>query len=99
MFTMIRILLKTILLVITFLSCLSCSDEVMQPLDKDEAYSLQFPSYFPEMTFDASGNPVTKNGVELGRKLFYEGDCQEITRYHVVSVISRKMLLPIMAIP
>lgn len=73
MFTMIRILLKTILLVITFLSCLSCSDEVMQPLDKDEAYSLQFPSYFPDMTFDASGNPVTKNGVELGRKLFYEG--------------------------
>lgn len=73
MFIMIRILLKTILLVITFLSCLSCSDEVMQPLEKDEAYSLQFPSYFPEMTFDAAGNPVTKNGVELGRNLFYEG--------------------------
>jgi len=70
---MIRILLKTILLVVTFLSCLSCSDEVMQPLEKDEAYSLQFPSYFPEMTFDAAGNPVTKNGVELGRNLFYEG--------------------------
>ncbi|MDQ0066395.1 cytochrome-c peroxidase [Chryseobacterium lathyri] len=70
---MIRILLKTMLLVITFLSCSSCSDEVMQPLEKDEAYSLRFPSYFPEMTFDASGNPVTKNGVELGRNLFYEG--------------------------
>lgn len=73
MYTMIRLLLKMMLIVITFLSCLSCSDEVIQPLEKDEAYSLQFPSYFPEMTFDASGNPVTKNGVELGRKLFYEG--------------------------
>lgn len=73
MYTMIRFLLKMMLIVITFLSCLSCSDEVIQPLEKDEAYSLQFPSYFPEMTFDASGNPVTKNGVELGRKLFYEG--------------------------
>ncbi|WP_027387580.1 cytochrome-c peroxidase [Chryseobacterium gregarium] len=52
---------------------IACSDEVMQPLEKDESYHLSFPSYFPEMTFDTSGNPVTKNGVELGRKLFYEG--------------------------
>ncbi|MCJ7934379.1 MAG: cytochrome-c peroxidase [Chryseobacterium sp.] len=55
------------------LTCVSCSDEVIQPLEKDEAYTLQFPSYFPEMTFDQSVNLVTKNGVELGRKLFYEG--------------------------
>lgn len=61
------------LVVIPFWACLSCSDEVIQPLEKDEAYSLSFPSYFPEMTFDASGNSVTKHGVELGRKLFYEG--------------------------
>lgn len=73
MYTMIKIVLRTILGIIAFWSCISCSDEVIQPLEKDEAYPLQFPSYFPEMTFDTSGNPITKNGVELGRKLFYEG--------------------------
>ncbi|WP_259135027.1 cytochrome-c peroxidase [Chryseobacterium ginsenosidimutans] len=61
------------LILLVFLSFVSCSDEVMEPLEKDKVYNLSFPSYFPEMTFDTSGNPVTKNGVELGRKLFYEG--------------------------
>lgn len=64
---------KTGLILFVFLSFVSCSDEVIEPLEKDETYNLSFPSYFPEMTFDTSGNPVTKNGVELGRKLFYEG--------------------------
>ncbi|PJJ64204.1 cytochrome-c peroxidase [Chryseobacterium geocarposphaerae] len=72
MFTMIKIF-QTGLLSLFFLSFVSCSDEVIEPLEKDEVYSLSFPSYFPEMIFDTSGNPVTKNGVELGRKLFYEG--------------------------
>lgn len=66
-------ILKTGLLILFVLNFVSCSDEVMEPLEKDEVYNLTFPSYFPEMTFDTSGNPVTKNGVELGRKLFYEG--------------------------
>ncbi|MCS3531053.1 cytochrome-c peroxidase [Chryseobacterium sp. JUb7] len=64
---------KTGVLLFSFLSFVSCSDEVIEPLEKDEIYNLSFPSYFPEMTFDTSGNPITKNGVELGRKLFYEG--------------------------
>ncbi|WP_414845961.1 cytochrome-c peroxidase [Chryseobacterium sp. IT-36CA2] len=71
---MINFFVKTILIMLVLvLSFVSCSDEVIQPLEKDEAYNLQFPAYFPEMTFDKSINPVTKNGVELGRKLFYEG--------------------------
>lgn len=73
MFTMTRILSAIGWTLIFLLSVVSCSDEVIQPLDKDEAYHLQIPSYFPEMTFHHSGNPITKNGVELGRKLFYEG--------------------------
>lgn len=60
----------------------SCSDEVIQPLEKDEAVNLQFPSYFPEMTFDQDENPITKNGVELGRKLFYEG---KLSRNNTIS--------------
>ncbi|MGG5208929.1 cytochrome-c peroxidase [Chryseobacterium sp. MIQD13] len=78
---MIKILSK-IVLAILFLNCVSCSDEVIRPLEKDEAYPLQFPSYFPEMTFNSSGNPVTKNGVELGRKLFYEG---KLSRNNTIS--------------
>ena len=64
---------KTGILIVSFLGFISCSEEVIQPLEKDEAVNLQFPSYFPEMTFEKSENPITKNGVELGRKLFYEG--------------------------
>lgn len=73
MFTMIKQIFKMGLVFITFLNFISCSEEVIQPLEKDEVVDLQFPSYFPEMTFDQSENPITKNGVELGRKLFYEG--------------------------
>lgn len=70
---MIKQIFKMGLVFITFLNFISCSEEVIQPLEKDEVVDLQFPSYFPEMTFDQSENPITKNGVELGRKLFYEG--------------------------
>jgi len=81
MYTMIKIY-KTGLLLLSLLSFMACSDEVMEPLEKDEIYNLSFPSYFPEMTFDQSGNPVTKNGVELGRKLFYEG---KLSRNNTIS--------------
>lgn len=70
---MIKQIVKTGILIVSFLGFISCSEEIIQPLEKDEAVNLQFPPYFPEMTFDKSENPITKNGVELGRKLFYEG--------------------------
>ncbi|MBD3903784.1 c-type cytochrome [Chryseobacterium sp. Ch-15] len=70
---MIKQIFKIILVLVTFPNFISCSEEVIQPLEKDEAVNLKFPSYFPQMTFDQSENPITKNGVELGRKLFYEG--------------------------
>ncbi|PIF43368.1 cytochrome c peroxidase [Chryseobacterium sp. 52] len=54
---------------------LSCSEEVMEPvaLDRDNPYDLQTPTGFPKITFDVTGNPITVNGVALGKKLFYEG--------------------------
>lgn len=66
-------LFKAGLFVFSFLSFISCADEVIEPIEKDEPYSLEYPSYFSKMTFDTSENSLTKNGVELGRKLFYEG--------------------------
>jgi len=61
----------------------SCSDEYEGiPIEKDELYSLEKPNGFPEMTFDVAGNPITINGVELGRKLFYEG---KLSRNNTIS--------------
>ncbi|AZA89866.1 Cytochrome c551 peroxidase precursor [Chryseobacterium nakagawai] len=61
----------------------SCSDEYEGiPIDKDEAYDLEKPSGFPEMTFDITGNPITVNGVALGKKLFYEG---KLSRNNTIS--------------
>ncbi|WP_326981941.1 cytochrome c peroxidase [Chryseobacterium sp. MYb264] len=66
-------LCKIGIFILSFLSLAACTDEVIEPMEKDEPYTLEYPSYFSKMTFDLSGNPLTKNGVELGRKLFYEG--------------------------
>ncbi len=73
MFIMIKMVRKMGILLTILLSFAACSDDVMEPVDKDEAYKLEIPAGFPEMTFDISGNPVTVNGVALGKKLFYEG--------------------------
>lgn len=35
--------------------------------------SFTVPEGFPKPSFDFSGNPLTKEGIELGRKLFYDG--------------------------
>ncbi|MDV7697060.1 c-type cytochrome [Chryseobacterium soli] len=64
-------------------SLASCTDDdVIEPLPKDEAYHLDKPSGFPEITFDITGNPVTVNGVALGKKLFYEG---KLSRNNTIS--------------
>jgi cytochrome c peroxidase len=39
----------------------------------DKAYDLKIPDDFPALAFDREKNPVTVNGVALGKKLFYEG--------------------------
>ncbi len=52
----------------------SCSDEYEGvPIEKNNIYNLETPSGFPKMTFDLTGNPITINGIALGKKLFYEG--------------------------
>lgn len=34
---------------------------------------VKIPEHFPEMVYNLENNPVTKNGFELGKKLFYDG--------------------------
>lgn len=61
----------------------SCSDEYEGiPIEENKAYSLEKPNGFPEMTFDVTGNPITVNGVALGKKLFYEG---KLSRNNTIS--------------
>jgi len=72
-----------ILLFFTAFVLISCTgDEVIEPLPKDEAYRLDKPAGFPELIFDITGNPVTVNGVALGKKLFYEG---KLSRNNTIS--------------
>lgn len=39
----------------------------------DENLEVSIPDNFPKMHYDISKNPPTKNGFELGKKLFYDG--------------------------
>lgn len=53
-----------ILLIFLFTSCNS---------DVEDKFEFNLPSHFPEPTYDFSKNKITKEGFELGRKLFYDG--------------------------
>jgi len=52
------------LLVLTILASLTMAAKVYSGLD--------YPEYFPEPTYDFTANPLTKEGIELGRQLFYD---------------------------
>ena len=62
-----RIQLILSLFVITLSS--SCKKEELPTIDPIE---FQKPSHFPEPAYDFSNNPVTREGFELGRMLFYD---------------------------
>ena len=76
--------MKHILFILaTFLFLISCQDDNID-LGKpvDESYQLNYPTYFPALTFDTVKYPLTKSGIELGRKLFYEG---KLSRNNTIS--------------
>jgi len=39
---------------------------------KADPFELKFPKYWPKPNYDFSKNPLTKQGIELGRRLFYD---------------------------
>jgi len=51
------------------LVCTSCSKREIDP--EFQAYSLPVPEHFPQPVFDTE-NPMTREGIELGRMLFYD---------------------------
>ncbi len=59
---------------------ISCQDDVEEGVPVDEIVVLSFPNYFPEMTYQSV--PLSKNKIELGRRLFYEG---KLSRNNTIS--------------
>lgn len=56
-------------LVLLFFSCSKTDEEGYTNIP----VSIAQPNYFPTKTIDNSNNPLTEKGVELGKKLFYDG--------------------------
>ncbi len=52
------------------LTCLSCNDE--GPAQPSDQYTFKVPGNFPQPTYTFENNPVTQEGFELGRALFYD---------------------------
>lgn len=50
---------------------ISCENDAEEGIPVDETVVLSFPNYFPELTYESL--PLSKNKIELGRRLFYEG--------------------------
>lgn len=64
--------IKTIILCFP-LALVSCSnDDNYASIPEDSPYDLVIPSNFPAVLQDIANNYPTKNGVSLGRKLFYD---------------------------
>ncbi|MFI8377900.1 cytochrome-c peroxidase [Leeuwenhoekiella sp. NPDC079379] len=58
--------------ILIFMSCTTNDDSEYSELD--ENLELNIPANFPEMSYNLTSNPPTKNGFELGKKLFYDGN-------------------------
>ena len=61
-------------MLLTAASCNSCKEPVAPPSDfKATPYNFDVPPYFPTHLNIETDNPLTEEGVELGRYLFYDG--------------------------
>lgn len=49
----------------------SCQNDEQEP-PTTEFSVFEVPAHFPDLVYDFEGNPITKEGFELGRKLFYD---------------------------
>lgn len=64
--------MKSLILSLCFILVLtSCQTE--ENINPEEEFGFKQPSNFPPPTYDLSKNPVTVEGFELGKKLFYTG--------------------------
>ena len=64
----IKTIMAMAVLLMVIVSCTPVHEEPYQPTP----YELARPSYFPSRTNIPDDNPMTEEGVALGRKLFYD---------------------------
>ncbi|PQJ68913.1 cytochrome-c peroxidase [Polaribacter butkevichii] len=64
---------KIILLVFGVCLFVSCSNDEEEYVAIPTNLALKIPSNFPEIAYNLEQNPLTEEGVALGKKLFYEG--------------------------
>nr|WP_317631174.1 cytochrome c peroxidase [uncultured Flavobacterium sp.] len=57
-----------------FLLLMSCQSEEEQYAYIPASVALQTPLNFPNTTYNFDSNPLTEKGIELGKKLFYDGN-------------------------
>lgn len=63
---------KLLFVIVLFL--ISCQRDTGATYEEiNEPYAFDVPENFPPLFYDLDRNPLTKYGVELGRKLFYDG--------------------------
>lgn len=60
-----------LVVLVSVLSCRSDEAEVQYPIDQPYAFGI--PSNFPEVKYNLQANKPTEYGVQLGKKLFYDG--------------------------
>lgn len=54
-------------------SCSSSDADYEDVVAINELYNLEIPSNFPELKYTYPNNPLTTQGIELGKQLFYDG--------------------------
>ena len=59
---------KIVIISIGFLFVLACNQD--DEFTETNVYELNQPSYFPAIEYPIENNPITKEGFELGKKLF-----------------------------
>lgn len=64
---------KTVLFFISIMVFCSCSNSEEVVAYEAVPLTVDWPSNFPEITYNLDNNPLTDAGFELGKKLFYEG--------------------------
>ncbi|WP_127140829.1 cytochrome-c peroxidase [Flagellimonas marinaquae] len=60
-------------ILLTILGACNSNDSDYVALEDNKELSVTVPSNFPPMVYNVEGNPPTKHGFELGKKLFYDG--------------------------
>jgi len=65
--------MKKIIFFFSLLAAFSCQ-KTQEETPIEAAIIFEKPAHFPNLVYDFSKNPITKDGFKLGKALFYEGD-------------------------